>query len=166
MIRSSNLTSGHAYKDRTLVCWRHICIPLCFEAFFIVAKIYKQLKCLRVLNVSWRVVKENWCVCVFVCVYVYVHVCVFMCVCLYLCVCVFICVHVCVYVSLCMCLYVYMYMCMYVCVYVYMCVHMHVCICVHMYVCMNACMCVIEYHLTFKKEESPHTSPFRQYRWT
>ena len=69
-------------------------------------------------------------------------VCVYMCVFMYVCMCV--CVYVCMYVYMCVCVYVCMYVCVFVCVYVC------VCICVCAYVYVYACV-------GMHNESFPHT---------
>ena len=65
------------------------------------------------------------CVCIHVCIHVYVNVCMY--------VRTYVCLNVCTYVRTFVCMYVCVCICMYVC--------MCVCMCVCMYVCMCVCMC-------------------------
>ena len=89
---------------------------------------------------EWVCVCVSVCVCVWVCVsecvWVYVCVCACTCVCECVCVCTCVCVRVCVYVCVCVCVSVRV--CVYVCVSVCVCV----CTCVCVRVCVCACVCV------------------------
>jgi len=62
------------------------------------------------------------CVCVGMCVRVYVCACVCVCLCVWMCVCVYVCACECVCVSVCVCLSVHLPVCMSVCSLVYACV--------------------------------------------
>src|SRR4029434_6257543 len=68
------------------------------------------------------------CMCMYVCVSVYMCMCMYVCVSVYMCMCMYVCVSV------------YMCMCMYVCVSVYMCMCMYVCVSVYMCMCMYVCV--------------------------
>ena len=82
------------------------------------------------------------CVCVRMCVYVYVYWCAYVYVywCAYVCVCVCVCVHMCICVFVCICVCTCVYVCAYVCVCVCLCVFVCVCVCV--YLCVYVCTCV------------------------
>jgi hypothetical protein len=76
-------------------------------------------------------------VCMYTCMYVYMYVCIH--VCMYTCM--FVCIHVCMYT----CMYVYMYVCIHVCMYTCMYLYMYVCIYVYMYVYMYIYIYVCTY---------------------
>ena len=87
------------------------------------------------------------CVCVWVCVYIFICMCVwvcvyiFMCMCVYICVCVYVCIYLCVCV--CMCVYIYVYVC--------------VCVCV----CMCMCMLLLQRRSCPRINIFPHLGPSR-----
>ena len=62
-----------------------------------------------------------------------------LCVCVHVCVCLFVCVHVCA----CMCVYVCVFVCVCACLCVYVCVCLCLCVCVCVRVCLCVCLCAV-----------------------
>ncbi len=128
----------------------------------------------------WRILQE-WCVCVWVCVWesvcvcVCVRVCVCVCVCVRECVCVCVCVRecvcvcvrecvsVCVWESVCVCVCVCVWESVWVCVYERECERVCVCVCAcacvwaSVCVCVCVCVCVWEWVCAFNNTDQFHS---------
>jgi hypothetical protein len=97
----------------------------------------------------------NWkhSACMYLCMYVRIHVYMHLCMyvrtyaCLYIHVRIYVYMYVCMYVYICMYVRMYIYVCMYayICMYVYVRVYVGICMCACKYVCMYACMYVYTY---------------------
>ena len=74
-------------------------------------------------------------VCLYACMYMYVHVCI--CTCMY----VYVCACMCLYVSVCVCICMNVYVCVCMCLYVYVCVCMCMCVCMCIYNITDMCCC-------------------------
>ena len=62
--------------------------------------------------------------CIYMCVYIYMHICVYIYIYAYMCVYIYICICVCVYI------YIYMHMCVHIYIYAYVCVYIYAYVCV------------------------------------
>ena len=123
----------------------HTCVKILIACWQLHARVHN---CVHVCTYVYLYMSECmyvWCVCVYVCVYVWMYVCLYISACrctyMYACVCVY--AHMCAYMCiLCVYMYIYyelnyflfMYIYVYIYVYVYMCVYVFICMYIYIYI--------------------------------
>ncbi len=115
----------------------YLCIRLCIVSFYLASVTWYHWNYERT---CWLIYQSKCtphnavCVCVFLCVCVWLSVCLCVCLCLFVCVC------------LCVCLCVSVCVCLFVCVCLCVCLCMYVCVCVSVFLCVCLSVCLSVYN--------------------
>ena len=66
--------------------------------------------------------------------------CKYVCICVSVCLCMYLYVYLCIYVSMCLCIYVSLHL--YIFVSMYICIYASMCLCIHLYMCFCVALCL------------------------